>query len=74
MAETSKHNGSIDKNELRHRLPQDPGQPQHAPSAHQAQEAVHDMNVAEDESKKDDTEKRTYGRTLDGTGTLHCNI
>lgn len=54
-----------DANELRQRLPQQPALPRQAKDAKQA---VTDLNEDEAKSSKNDSEKRTYGRTPDGTG------
>ena len=68
-------NGSIEKggaatdNELRHRLPQQPAKPQQARTVDEARKAVVELNAAEDSADKDESEKRTFGRTADGTGT-----
>jgi phosphatidylethanolamine N-methyltransferase len=55
---------------LRERLPQNPEKPQKAVSIDTAKNVVSELNNA---AAKDDTngktkEKRTYGRTPDGTG------
>jgi hypothetical protein len=54
--------------QLRERLPQRPSKPQQAKSPEAAKEAVTELNSAE-ENQTDQKEKRTYGRTPDGTGT-----
>ena len=52
--------------ELRDRLPQKPEQPQQASTTDEAQKTVKGLN--DQESTKLDKDKRTYGRTPDGTG------
>lgn len=70
-------NGNIDKNnaatdnELRQRLPQHPAKPQQANTVDEARKAVVELNAAEERADKDESEKRTYGRTADGTGMLY---
>lgn len=56
----------IDAGGLRERLPQQPDAPQKATSVETAQDAVRQLNSQEE--GKDEKDKRTYGRTPDGTG------
>lgn len=51
---------------VRERIPQ-PDQPAQASSAGDAQDTVKTLN--EKEADKDDSEKKTYGRTPEGKGT-----
>lgn len=64
---SSSVNGSVASGELRERLPQNPEQPQQAQSTDEAQNTVRSLNQQED--GKDEKEKRTYGRTPNGTGS-----
>ena len=57
---------SIAGKEVRQRLPQQLEKPQQANTIDEARRAVVDLNAAEDH--KDESEKRTFGRTADGTG------
>lgn len=56
----------VDASGLRERLPQQPHAPQKAENVKTAQDAVRQLN--EQEAGKDEKDKRTYGRTPDGTG------
>lgn len=78
-------NGTIgmDADGLRQRLPQKPDAPVQAESVETAQDAVQQLNKQEAEDDKDEKHKKTFGRTLDGTGeyTLYsgpasrpCNV
>lgn len=58
--------GGPDGSQLRERLPQNPSKPQ-TTSPEAAKQAVAELNAAE-AKREDGTEKRTYGRTPDGTG------
>lgn len=58
---------AIASTEVRQRLPQRPEQPQQARTVAEARKAVVELNAAEDH--KDESEKKTFGRTADGTGT-----
>ncbi|KAF2219135.1 phospholipid methyltransferase-domain-containing protein [Elsinoe ampelina] len=60
-------NGSNEPQSLRERLPNDPSKPRKATSPEDAKSTVEDLNKSEERSKKRDEEKRTYGRTPDGT-------
>jgi phosphatidylethanolamine N-methyltransferase len=63
--------GSLDEGQLRERLaPQSASQNGRKPQT--ARERVLELN--EEEELKDEKEKRTYGRTPDGTGKLLVNI
>ncbi|KAK1060261.1 phosphatidylethanolamine N-methyltransferase [Friedmanniomyces endolithicus] len=57
----------VDVDGLRERLPQHPEAPQEAESVEAAQEAVKTLNEDESKKGKDDKDKKTYGRTPDGT-------
>jgi hypothetical protein len=58
-----------DGSQLRERLPQNPEKSKQTTSTESAKQAVADLNAAE-AKREDGREKRTYGRTPDGTGTL----
>lgn len=66
----SQPNGTpgIDVSGLRERLPQNPDKPQKAESAETAQKAVQQLNEQEAKDDKKEEEKKTFGRTPDGTG------
>ena len=66
----SEANGTagINAEGLRERLPQKPEAPQKAESNETAQAAVRQLNDQEEKQDKDEKEKKTFGRTLDGTG------
>ena len=69
-------NGSlgIDTSGLRERLPQKPDTPVKAESVETAQDAVRQLNQQEQSEDKLDKDKKTYGRTPDGTGEyLACS-
>lgn len=53
---------------LRERLPHRPESPVKAENADVAQEAVQVLNEQEAGQEKDEKDKKTYGRTPDGTG------
>ncbi|TKA41972.1 hypothetical protein B0A54_06653 [Friedmanniomyces endolithicus] len=57
----------VDVNGLRERLPQHHEAPHEAESVETAQEAVKTFNEDESKKGKDDKDKKTYGRTPDGT-------
>jgi len=57
-----------DGSQLRERLPPNPSKSQQTTPAEAAKQAVADLNAAE-AKREDGQEKRTYGRTPDGTGT-----
>ena len=63
-------NGSlgIDTSGLRERLPQKPDAPVKAESIETAQDAVKQLNQQEQREDKLEKDKKTYGRTPDGTG------
>jgi len=42
--------------------------PLHASSTEEARQAVLDLNASEEKSAKDESDKKTFGRTPDGTG------
>ena len=58
----------LDTSGLRERLPQKPDTPIQAESAETAQDAVKQLNDQEQKGDKLEKDKKTYGRTLDGTG------
>lgn len=58
----------VDANGLRERLPNKPEAPQKAQSVETAQEAVRALNEQEQAGDKDEKDRKTYGRTPDGTG------
>lgn len=59
---------------LRERVSQRPEMPLKAQSVDTAQEAVHALNAQEAAQNKKEKDKKTYGRTLDGTGEyLQCS-
>lgn len=57
---------SASAGELRQRLPQEPAVPQQAQDSSDAKQIVMDLNAAEDKSAS--KEKKTFGRTPNGTG------
>ena len=59
---------AVASSELRKRLPERPEKPQQAKNADEARQVVVDLNTAEEKADKEDSEKRTFGRTADGTG------
>ncbi|KAI7502933.1 Phosphatidylethanolamine [Hortaea werneckii] len=65
----SQPNGTpgFDASGLRERLPQRPEASQKAESVETAQDAVKQLNEQESKLNKDDKEKKTFGRTPDGT-------
>jgi len=72
MDSPDKH--SSDVSELRERLPNKPEKPCKAVSIDAAKEVVKELNNAEDKhNDKKSKEKRTYGRTPDGTGMWKCS-
>lgn len=58
-----------DGSQLRERLPQNPSKAQQTTSTEAAKQVVAELNATE-AKREDGLEKRTYGRTPDGTGTL----
>ena len=63
----------LDASGLRERLPQKPDEPMKALSVDTAQDAVLQLNKQEEH--KTEKEKKTYGRTPDGTGeSLSCSV
>ena len=66
--EESKPVAGIDTSGLRERLPQNPETPQKAESVQTAEQTVRALNEAEQNDDKAEKDKKTYGRTLDGTG------
>lgn len=58
----------VDASGLRERLPNKPEAPQKAKSVETAQQAVRALNEQEQADGKDEKDRKTYGRTLDGTG------
>lgn len=71
MSEASGTAG-VDASGLRERLPQQPDAPQKAASVETAQDAVRQLN--QQEADKDEKDKRTYGRTPDGTGAYSRSL
>lgn len=67
MAEANGHAG-LDASGLRERLPKQTDAPLQAESVETAQDVVKQLNRQEEEQGKDEKEKKTYGRTPDGTG------
>lgn len=59
---------TLDNQELRHRLPQQPQVPRQAESSDAARNAVMELNAAEERADTDERDKKTYGRTPDGRG------
>ncbi|KAF2164899.1 hypothetical protein M409DRAFT_24802 [Zasmidium cellare ATCC 36951] len=57
----------VDASGLRERLPNKPEAPQKALSVETAQQAVRALNEQEQAEGKDEKDRKTYGRTLDGT-------
>lgn len=53
---------------LRERLPSQPEAPIKAANADEAQDAVKILNEQEASEEKDEKDKKTFGRTPDGTG------
>ena len=67
MDSRDKHNPDV--SELRERLSNKPEKPRKAISIEAAKEVVKELNNAEDKHNDSKSkEKRTYGRTPDGTG------
>lgn len=62
----------VSVDDLRERLPNKPEAPQKAETAEKAQEAVRALNDRED--GKEEKDKKTFGRTLDGTGAYTTPI
>ncbi|PSK59269.1 Phosphatidylethanolamine N-methyltransferase [Elsinoe australis] len=60
-------NGNTEQQTLRERLHREPAKPREATSTENAQSTVQELNKKEETSSKRDEEKRTYGRTPDGT-------
>ena len=58
----------IDASGIRNRPSKSPEAPLHAESAETAQDAVKALNEQEAKQDKDEKEKKTFGRTPDGTG------
>ena len=73
MDDSSAQNGIVESNELRQRLPQRPEIPQRAGSEGTAKQVVVELNSAEETADKSEKDKKTFGRTPDGTGTLEMN-
>ena len=73
MSEASGSAG-IDASGLRERLPQQTDAPLKAESADAAQDAVRQLNQQEQSQDKDEKEKKTYGRTSDGTGEYYSTL
>lgn len=58
----------VDASGLRERLPKKPDSPVQAESVETAQDAVKQLNDQEAKGNKDEKERKTFGRTSDGTG------
>lgn len=58
----------VDASGLRERLPNKPEAPQKAESVETAQQAVRALNQQEQADGKEEKDRKTYGRTLEGTG------
>jgi hypothetical protein len=58
----------VDASGLRERLTQQPDAPQKASSLESAHETVRTLNEQEAKGDKDEKDRKTYGRTPDGTG------
>lgn len=58
----------VDASGLRERLPNKPEAPQKAESVETAQQAVRALNEQEQADGKEEKDRKTYGRTLEGTG------
>ena len=67
MASQSTSSG-IDSASVRERLPQKPDVPQKTKDANAAHEVVKALNEREQNADKEEREKKTFGRTPDGTG------
>lgn len=67
MSSSSFHD-AVSSAQVRERLPQNPEQPQQVASTEEARKAVRQLN--DQEASKNDKDKRTYGRTPDGTGAF----
>lgn len=67
-------NGTPNGSELRQRLPNDPAIPRQAESLENARETVMSMNTAEEKADKNEKDKKTYGRTPDGTGMFQSHL
>lgn len=73
MNDSTDPNG-VDASGLRERLPNKPAAPPKAKSVETAQQAVRALNEQEQAEGKDEKDRKTYGRTLDGTGEyLQCS-
>lgn len=64
----------VDASGLRERLSSKPDAPVQALSVETAQDAVEQLNREEANENKDEKEKKTYGRTSDGTGECRLNL
>ena len=60
----------VDASGIRERLPKSPEAPQHAESVQAAQDVVKSLNEQEAKHDKGEKEKKTFGRTPDGTGAF----
>ncbi|KAK5006703.1 phosphatidylethanolamine N-methyltransferase, partial [Cryomyces antarcticus] len=66
MSGTS-HDKGLEASGLRERLPQQSSAPRKATSPESAQETVMALNSAEEKAHKSEKDRKTYGRTPDGT-------
>ena len=62
------HETGADASGLRERLSKKPDAPVKALSVETAQDAVKQLNDQEQKDDKEEKDKKTYGRTPDGTG------
>ena len=67
-------NSPDDASGLRERISQHPSNPQQASDADVAKKTVVVLNDAEERKKTDEQEKRTFGRTPDGTGKSSSTV
>lgn len=70
MGDQSDTKPGVDASGLRERLVQKPDAPQKALSVETAQDTVKHLNDQEAKQDKDEKDKKTYGRTADGTSEL----
>lgn len=68
MGEGDGRTTGIDAGSLRERLPQKPETPQKAESVETAQDAVRQLNAEESKKSVNEKDRKTFGRTPDGTG------
>ena len=68
MSEPNGGGAGLDASGLRERLTQKPDAPQQGLSIETASDTVKALNREEEQNGKSEKDKKTYGRTLDGTG------